>query len=73
MAREKTRIALELTPEAAKQLDDLKERAGVATRAELIRNALKLYAWFVEQEKQGCEVAVRDPAHGDERIVQLFL
>lgn len=73
MPSSKTRIALDLTSEAAKQLDDLRERAGAATRAELIRNALKLYAWFAEQHGQGCEVVLRDPREREERIVELFL
>jgi vesicle coat complex subunit len=44
----KQRIQFDFTPEALKRLEDLKKRIEASTKAEVIRNALKLYEWFVQ-------------------------
>lgn len=67
--REKTRIAFDLTAEALEELDNLQEKAGLNNRADLVRNSLRLYAWFIEQQKQGCEVILRDDE--EEKVVEL--
>lgn len=48
-AQTKQRIQFDFTPEALKRLDDLKEKVEASTKAEVIRNALKLYEWFATQ------------------------
>ncbi len=45
----KQRIQFDFTPEALKRLDDLKDRVEASTKAGVIRNALKLYEWFVTE------------------------
>ena len=45
----KQRIQFDFTPEALKRLDDLKDHVEASTKAEVIRNALKLYEWFVTE------------------------
>ena len=69
-ATAKRRIAFDLSPEALEQLEALQHQAGAATRAEVVRNALRLYAWFLEQRKQGYEVVLRSDER--EKIVELL-
>jgi Ribbon-helix-helix protein, copG family len=47
--RTKERVQLDFSPQALERLDELKERTGAATRAETIRQALRLYDWFVRE------------------------
>ncbi len=46
-ARTKERVQLDFAPEALERLDQLKELTGASTRAEIIRQALRLFEWFV--------------------------
>ncbi len=48
----KTKVQFDFTPEALDKLDSLKGLVGAATRAEVIRNALRLYEWFVNENKE---------------------
>ena len=43
----KVRVQFDFTPEALERVDVIQEKIGVSTRAEVIRNALKVYEWFV--------------------------
>jgi metal-responsive CopG/Arc/MetJ family transcriptional regulator len=72
MDTKKHRLQFDLTVEALDQLDELKEQARALTRAEVVRNALRLYSWFLNQRAQGKEVLVRT---GDEieKIELMFL
>jgi len=63
----KQRIQFDFSPEALKRLDDLKEKTDAATKAEVVRNALKLYEWFVTQVDPNCIVEIKDEK--DERIL----
>lgn len=47
--KQKERVQFDFSPEALKRLDDIKEKTGAATRAETVRNALRLYEWFVNE------------------------
>lgn len=68
---EKHRLQFDLTPEALKSLDELKDQAKAATRAEVVRNALRLYAWYLTQHSQGYNVQLRK---GDEvKQIELLL
>lgn len=70
-ANVKQRVQFDFSPEALKRLEDLKEHTDASTKAEVVRNALKLYEWFVTQidpefvievkNKEG-EVVFRIPA-----------
>jgi metal-responsive CopG/Arc/MetJ family transcriptional regulator len=55
----KQRLQFDLSPEALKDLDELREMADVSTRAELIRKALRLYNWFLAQKRDGGEFLVK--------------
>ncbi len=47
MAR--NRLQFDLTDEALKEVDELRQETGLSTRAELIRNALRFLQWALEQ------------------------
>ena len=49
-----TRIQLDLTPKALARLEEIKGLAGTDSNASAIRNALRLYAWYLEvKQKSG--------------------
>jgi hypothetical protein len=50
------RLQLDLSPEAFGQLLQLRDKADVKTNAEVIRNALRLYGWFLEQKKNNYRI-----------------
>lgn len=45
----KQRIQFDFSLESMKRLEELKEKTDASTKAEVVRNALKLYEWFVKQ------------------------
>jgi metal-responsive CopG/Arc/MetJ family transcriptional regulator len=47
--KQKERVQFDFSSEALQRLDDMKTRTGAATRAEVVRNALRLYEWFVSE------------------------
>lgn len=46
------RIQLDFTPESLERLRQIKEMAGAKTNTEVIRNALRLYDWFLRQKQE---------------------
>jgi hypothetical protein len=54
------RIQFELSDEKARELDALVADAGVATRKDLLNNALSLFQWVVEERKVGRQIASLD-------------
>jgi hypothetical protein len=59
-SQSKQRIQFDFTPEALKRLEDLKEQVEASTKAEVIRNALKLYEWFATQIDPSYTIEVKD-------------
>ena len=47
--KQKERVQFDFTPEALERLDEIKKKTGARTRAETIRNALRIYEWFVDE------------------------
>ncbi len=43
------RLQIDFSPEAHERLMRIRERSEAATNAEVVRNALRLYDWFLEQ------------------------
>jgi len=43
------KLQFEFSPDALRRLDELKERADAATRAEVVRDALRVYEWMVRE------------------------
>jgi metal-responsive CopG/Arc/MetJ family transcriptional regulator len=49
-------IHVPVTENDLEQLDVLKVRVGAASRAELIRNALRVYIWLHARQNEGYEL-----------------
>lgn len=66
----KKRLQLDFSKEAVERLDLLKESTGVSSRADVFRNALKLYDTYVEKKKEGysCRM-VKD----DDNIIEIII
>lgn len=56
----KQRIQFDFTAESMKRLEDLKEKTDATTKAEVVRNALKLYEWFVREIDPKYIVEIKD-------------
>lgn len=57
---QKERVQFDFTHEALERLDEIKRKTGAKTRAETIRNALRLYEWFVEETGPESTIKVLD-------------
>ena len=56
----KQRIQFDFTPESMTRLENLKEKTDATTKAEVVRNALRLYEWFVSQVDPNNIVEIKD-------------
>lgn len=56
----KQRVQFDFSPEALQRLEDLKEHIDASTKAEVIRNALKIYEWFATQIDPEYVIEVQD-------------
>ena len=59
------RLAVEFTFALLDHLDDISDQVGV-TRAEILRRAVLLYGWAVEEAMQGRDIAAVDPKTGEQ-------
>jgi metal-responsive CopG/Arc/MetJ family transcriptional regulator len=59
MKKIKHRLQFDLTPEALKQLDEIKNKANLNTRAEVVRNALRLYTWCLDKKAEGFQFQIK--------------
>lgn len=48
-AKQKERVQFDFSPEALQRLDEIKGKVEATTRAEVVRNALRLYEWLVDE------------------------
>ena len=66
----KYRLQLEFTKGAYTRLKELRAMADAPSFAEVIRNALRLYAWYREKRKEGYDIAI---VRGNEpiRVIEL--
>jgi Arc/MetJ-type ribon-helix-helix transcriptional regulator len=55
------RMQFDISEDDSKKLVKLVEDSGAASMAEVIRNALSLYQFLVEESKKGCRIQVFDP------------
>lgn len=53
MSGESKRVNLELPETAHTRLQELKIKTEAASLAEVVKNALKLYAWAIEESQAG--------------------
>jgi hypothetical protein len=64
------RVQIDFSPAAYSRLDSIRERSDAQSNAETVRNALRLYDWFLRQREDGYEVRL---VKGDEeRAVELL-
>ena len=52
------RVQFDFSPEAYERLKALQHRANVQTYADLVRNALRLYEWFLEHKDEDYRLAL---------------
>ena len=69
---EKYRVQFDFTPDAFEELERLKTSVGASSRAEVVRYALRILQWSIDEVQAGAEILVRK--HGQtERVVFPFL
>jgi predicted DNA-binding protein len=68
---EKIRVTLDLSPEFYSHLEMLEERTGAESKAQLIREALRLYSYVVDRSLDGAQFLTRKKTGEEESIVFL--
>jgi metal-responsive CopG/Arc/MetJ family transcriptional regulator len=58
--KQKERVQFDFSPEALERLDAIKGKTGAATRAEVVRNALKVYEWLINEIDPDSTIKVVD-------------
>jgi hypothetical protein len=71
--RQKERVQFDFFPEALQRLDQIKEKTEAATRAEVIRNALKVYEWLVNEIDPDSTIKVIDNSNKEVAIIKTSL
>ena len=64
------RIAFDVEKETLEQIDELVEKTGCTSRADLFRDSLRLFSWWTEKQDGGYDVVLRKPGEKD-TIVEL--
>jgi hypothetical protein len=52
------RLQLEFSPQAFERLGHIRELAGAKNNAEVVRDALRVFEWFLEQKKANHKLQV---------------
>lgn len=68
-AKNKERLQFDFSTEALQRLDSMKEKTCAATRAETVRNALRLYEWFIDEVDPESTIKIFDK---DNKLVSAF-
>jgi hypothetical protein len=53
------RVQIEFSPEAATRLREIKQLADATSNADVLRNALRFYDWFLRQQQEGWKLQLR--------------
>ena len=64
------RVQLDFSPEAYERLNRIRSRSDAATNAEVVRNALRLYDWFLEQTSKDARFQIVN--NGDVKEIEFF-
>ena len=56
----KQRVQFDFSTEALRRLETMQERLDAPTKAEVVRNALKLYEWFLTQIDPNSTIEIQD-------------
>ena len=62
-AKSKERLQFDFSTEALKRLDDIKAKTDTSTRAETVRDALRLYEWLVNEVEPDYTVKIYDKSN----------
>lgn len=68
---DRKRLQLDLTGAAYGQLQRMKEESGLASNAEVVRQALRHFDWFLKKKKNGQTILVKDQ-DGEVREVEFL-
>lgn len=68
----KQRVQIDMSPRAVGQLDAIQKATDASSRAEVIRNALKVYGYIVDQKRRGVEVTLLKKTKDEEIEVSLL-
>ena len=52
------RLQLDFSPEAYQRLTSIREKSEARTNAEVVRNALRLYDWFLELKRKRARIQI---------------
>ena len=61
--KNKERLQFDFSTEALKRLDDIKAKTDSSTRAETVRDALRLYEWLVNEVDPDYTIKVYDKSN----------
>ena len=64
----KVRIQLDLAPKVSKILDEMVEKSGLSTRAELIRRAISIYNILLTEVNAGGQIVIVAPDDSKQRL-----
>lgn len=57
---ERRRLQLDFSSEAYERLDQIKERTRARSNGDVVRDALRLYEWYLEQKDKGLRLQLSD-------------
>lgn len=66
------RIELQFEPDGVQRLEEIAKKSGDNTKAETVRNALRLYEWYLDQKSQGYKLQLARPKDKYVREVDLI-
>jgi hypothetical protein len=69
---EKYRVQFDFTPEAFAELERLKTVVGASSRAEVVRYAMRILQWAIDEVESGAEILVRS-GNETEKVIFPFL
>lgn len=52
------RVQFDFTPASYKKLLEIRDRAGATSNAEVVRDALRVYNWVLDQQDKGMSIQV---------------
>jgi hypothetical protein len=61
--KNKERLQFDFSTEALKRLDDIKAKTDASTRAETVRDALRLYEWLVNEVDPDYTIKIYDQSN----------
>lgn len=66
---DKVRLQFDFSKEAVEKLDELKDRLGASSRAEVIRRALALMDRVSSSSQAGAEITIQNPKGEKQHLV----